>query len=115
MERERDIEKWLKKEIESLGGGFWKFTSPGRDGVPDRIAIFPDGRLVFVELKTTRGNPTTIQRYQMGLLLTMRQQVCIVRGKRAAMEFLKDMKRRSPFSIDYFPDGTRAMMASTEE
>ena len=115
MERERDIEKWLKMEIEGLGGEFWKFTSPGRDGVPDRIAMFPDGRLIFVELKTTRGNPTKIQRYQIGMLLMMRQQVCIVRGKRAAMEFLKDMKRRSPFSLDYFPDGTAWELVSTEE
>lgn len=115
MDRERDVEKWLKKEIESLGGEFWKFISPGRDGVPDRIAMFPDGRLVFVELKTTRGNPTKVQRYQIGMLLMIRQQVCIVRGKRAAKEFLTDMMGRSTLSIDYFPDGTRSMMVSTEE
>lgn len=110
MDRERDVEKWLKKEIEGLGGEFWKFISPGRDGVPDRIAMFPDGRLVFVELKTTKGKPTKIQRYQIGVLLAMRRQVCIVRGKRAAKEFLTDMMGRGTLSLDYFPDGSRMMI-----
>lgn len=110
MDRERDVEKWLKKEIEGLGGEFWKFTSPGRDGVPDRIAMFPDGRLVFVELKTTKGKPTKVQRYQIGVLLAMRRQVCIVRGKRAAKEFLEDMMGRGTLSLDYFSDGSRMMI-----
>lgn len=115
MEREKDIEAWIRRRVEDLGGEFWKFTSPGRDGVPDRIALFPDGRIVFVELKTERGQLSKIQRYQMRMLLMMRQQVCIVRGKRAAKEFLKDMKKRSPFSLDYFPDGTAWELVSTEE
>ena len=28
-----------------------KFTSPGLRGVPDRIALMPGGKVVFVELK----------------------------------------------------------------
>lgn len=115
MDRERDVEKWLKKEIEGLGGEFWKFTSPGRDGVPDRIAIFPDGRIVFVELKTERGRLSKVQAYVCKRLIDMRQQVCIVFGMKGAREFLTDMMGRSTLSIDYFPDGTGSIMVSTEE
>lgn len=105
MERERDIESRLRKQIEDMGGLFWKFTSPGNDGVPDRIAIFPDGRIVFVELKTARGVVSRIQSYQISRLVTMHQQVCIVRGVTGMMAFLRDMREHSVSSIDYDSDG----------
>ena len=34
-----------------MGGLALKFISPGYDGVPDRIVLFPGGRLAFVEVK----------------------------------------------------------------
>lgn len=95
MDRERDIEAWLRRRIEDLGGEFWKFTSPGRDGVPDRIAIFPDGRLVFVELKTERGRLSKVQAYVCKCLIDMHQRVCIVFGMEGAREFLQDMREAS--------------------
>ena len=49
--RERDIEQKLVKAVEHAGGKAWKFTSPGTDGVPDRILLFPSGRIAFAELK----------------------------------------------------------------
>lgn len=30
-----------------------KFTSPGLDGVPDRLLLFPGGRMAFVEVKAS--------------------------------------------------------------
>ena len=42
--REREIEKWLREQIKNLGGKALKFTSPGNDGVPDRIVFLPGGR-----------------------------------------------------------------------
>ena len=34
-----------------MGGLALKFVSPGYDGVPDRIVLFPGGRIAFVEVK----------------------------------------------------------------
>ena len=68
MEREKDIETRVKKGIEDAGGLFFKFTSPGNDGVPDRIAVLP-GRTVYVELKTKTGRLSKLQRYQIDRLL----------------------------------------------
>lgn len=95
MDRERYIEAWLRRRIEDLGGMFLKFTSPGNAGVPDRIAVFPDGRLVFVELKTANGKLSRIQKHVCGKLIDMNQQVCIVYGMDGAREFLQDMKDHS--------------------
>ena len=36
MEREKQIEKYLRLRIEERGGVCLKFVSPGQDGVPDR-------------------------------------------------------------------------------
>lgn len=89
--REREIEAWIKGEIEKLGGLWLKFVSPGNDGVPDRVAIFPDGRTVFVELKTAHGKLSEVQKYQIRQFLQRHQQVCLVYGDYAAREFVRDM------------------------
>ena len=49
--RESSVETKLCKFVKSLGGVAWKWVSPGRNGVPDRICLLPGGRVIFVELK----------------------------------------------------------------
>jgi hypothetical protein len=39
----------------------YKFSSPAKAGVPDRILIFPKGLVIFVELKATGAKPTALQ------------------------------------------------------
>lgn len=58
---ERDIEAHLVDQCKALGWGCYKFTSPGRRNVPDRIVIAPGGAVVFVELKAPGKRPTTGQ------------------------------------------------------
>ena len=48
---EKQIEQKLIKAVKALGGLCPKFTSPGFDGVPDRLVLLPKGRMAFVELK----------------------------------------------------------------
>lgn len=60
--RERDVEAWLRRQIENLGGKAMKFISPGNNGVPDRIVILPAGRIWFIELKKEGGRPSGIQK-----------------------------------------------------
>lgn len=54
--RESVIERRFKNEVEKRGGKAPKWVSPGHRGVPDRIAILPGGRTVYVELKAP-GKP----------------------------------------------------------
>lgn len=49
--RESSVERYLVKRVKELGGEAYKFVSPGRRGVPDRLVILPGGRLFFVECK----------------------------------------------------------------
>ncbi|OXE36925.1 MAG: nuclease [Phenylobacterium zucineum] len=49
--REVTVEAALTAAAKKAGGLALKWVSPGYTGVPDRIVFFPDGRIVFVELK----------------------------------------------------------------
>lgn len=49
--REKEIEAKLAAAVKHAGGIAPKFTSPGFDGVPDRLLLLPDGRLAFAEVK----------------------------------------------------------------
>lgn len=103
--KESEIEAWLKSRVEKLGGMFLKFTSPGNDGVPDRIVIMPAGICVFVELKTRKGKLSEIQKYQIRKLLDCCQQVAVVYGPDAAEDFLKDLQRHVVSSVAYYGKG----------
>lgn len=91
MERERDVEAWMRREVEKLDGMFVKLTSPSRDGMPDRMVILPGGRIVFVELKTVRGILSRIQEWQIGALRKRGVQVCVVYGRRGAEDMMEDL------------------------
>ena len=59
--REKIIEEKLTKAVKQNGGVFWKFTSPGTAGVPDRIVLMPGGRIAFVEVKAPGEKPRPLQ------------------------------------------------------
>lgn len=59
--REKDIEQKLVKAVKRIGGMCLKFTSPGFDGVPDRLVLLPLGRMAFVELKAPGKEPRPLQ------------------------------------------------------
>lgn len=48
---EKYIEQRLVTEVKKIGGLALKFSSPGFDGVPDRLILLPKGKMAFVELK----------------------------------------------------------------
>ena len=41
--REKEVEQKLIKAVRKAGGFCIKFTSPGFDGVPDRLVLFQKG------------------------------------------------------------------------
>ena len=49
--REKTIEQKLVKAVKNKGGLAPKFVAVGIDGMPDRLALLPGGRIAFVEVK----------------------------------------------------------------
>ena len=62
--RESVVEKKFAAEVKKRGGLAVKFVSPGFNGVPDRLVLFPGGRLAFVELKAPGENMRPLQQYR---------------------------------------------------
>lgn len=48
---EKYVEQKLVTKTKKMGGLAVKFVSPGLDGVPDRLILFPGGKVAFAELK----------------------------------------------------------------
>lgn len=59
--REKTIEQKFRMAVKAAGGLAVKFTSPGFDGVPDRMALLPDGKMAFVEVKAPGEKPRPLQ------------------------------------------------------
>ena len=63
--REKQVEERLRDRAKQHGGVAYKFTSPGRRSVPDRLMIVPGwawlGCTIFVEAKAPGQKPTKSQ------------------------------------------------------
>lgn len=88
MVRERDVEAWLRRQIEKRGGLCLKWVSPGNDGVPDRIIIMPHGLVFFAEIKTDEGRPSEKQTYMINKLRKLGCRSCFIYGKEGAEAFI---------------------------
>ena len=76
--RESEIEKKLVSHIKKLGGIAYKFSSPNRRSVPDRLCVMPNGRAFFVELKTKGKAPTPLQQHEHCLLRALGHTVLVI-------------------------------------
>jgi len=61
IESEKLLERKLRQKIDQLGGWSIKLLSSHITGLPDRLCLLPGGRVIFVEVKTTRKKPKKIQ------------------------------------------------------
>ena len=78
MVRERDIERALITAVRKTGGLCLKFVSPGWDGAPDRICLWPGGKIKFVELKKPGAKPRPLQVKRMEQLRKLGFDVAVV-------------------------------------
>lgn len=89
---EKEIEDWLNKEIEKMGGQAFKFVSPGNPGVPDRIYILPEGKVWFVELKQQSGKVASIQKWQRDRIIGMGCNYRLIKGMEDARAYVGEIK-----------------------
>ena len=93
---EKAIEHHLGALVRLGGGLFWKFTSPGRQGVPDRMIVTPQGKIVFVELKTEDGRLSAIQRRTIAQMQAVHADVRVVYGLQEAEALAYELFPRLP-------------------
>lgn len=87
-ESEDRVETSLVNRIRHAGGKAYKFTSPGTGGVPDRIVVL-NGSVWFIELKSTEGRPTNLQKKRIRELARMGAKVTVLGSCSEVDEFVK--------------------------
>jgi hypothetical protein len=87
--KEKIVENHFVWAIERIGGKTYKFTSPGRKGVADRIACLPDGNTWFVELKTKGGRLSVLQKMFMSDMALLNQKYACLWTIEQVDEWLK--------------------------
>jgi hypothetical protein len=86
--REKSVEQHLIDRVEALGGIAPKWVSPGNNGVPDRIVIFPD-MLTFVETKAPDGRLSGPQKTQHKRLKKLGWEVVVIWTKEQVDTFVE--------------------------
>lgn len=88
---EKEVEGKLTEGIRKMGGRAYKWVSPGANGVPDRIVILPQGRIIFVELKTETGRLSKLQKLQHAILKRLGCDVRVLYGADDVAAFLAEI------------------------
>ena len=78
---EKEVEAYLVKRVKEMDGIAYKFTSPQRRSVPDRIVVLKGKHLFFVELKSTVGKVTEGQEREIAKLRDLGQRVFVCNSK----------------------------------
>lgn len=78
---ERDIERYLVRRTIEHGGVAYKWVSPGRVGVADRIVLLPGGVVWFVELKTATGRLSPWQKVFAAEMRRMGMNYIVIKSK----------------------------------
>ena len=89
--RERTLERKLTQSVANMGGLALKFVSPGMSGVPDRLLLFPDGKIAFVEMKAPGKHPTKLQRLRHAQLRDLGFRVYVIDSVHQIGEMLHEI------------------------
>lgn len=88
---ESSIEVRLRNKAKKMGGLALKFTVPGKNGMPDRIVLLPDGQVRFVELKKPGGKLEKLQQKRARMLRAMGFKVYCLDSSQAVDEFIREV------------------------
>lgn len=91
--RERDIEAYLRDQVKAMGGWAPKWTSPGNNGVPDRIIFLPGGIIALAELKAPGEKPTPLQLVQHKRLCALGCDVRVIDNKEKVDALLRELRQ----------------------
>ena len=91
--REKDVEQALVQAVKKIGGICPKFVSPGTNGMPDRIALLPGGRMGFIEVKAPKQKPRPLQERQHQRLRALGFPVFVLDDPEKIEEILAEIRR----------------------
>ncbi|MEA4824085.1 MAG: VRR-NUC domain-containing protein [Clostridiaceae bacterium] len=91
--REKQIERKLVNAVKAAGGIAPKFVSPGYDGMPDRLLLFPGGKMAFVEVKAPEEKPRPLQTARHRMLRKLGFKVYVLDDEQQIGGILDEINR----------------------
>ncbi len=88
---EGQVEEYLVEKSEERGYLCYKWVSPGRRGVPDRILI-GNGHVIFVELKSSVGVLSKSQQLMIPRLREHGADVRVIRSRSEVDALLEELE-----------------------
>lgn len=95
---ENSIEKRLVTEVERVGGWCLKLPAIHNAGLPDRICLFPGGRILFVELKAPGKKPRKIQLFMHRKIRALGFRVEVADTPEQIKKIIKEYEEQCKFS-----------------
>ena len=91
---EKEIEQYLVKTVECMGGKAFKFNSLSNRGVSDRIVCLPNGDTWFVELKSPTGRLSALQAVFARDMAKLNQKYALINSKEAVDRWACDLIKK---------------------
>lgn len=110
---ESAVEAYLDKRVRQIGGRTFKFT--GDRGTPDRVVVFPYGRVFFVELKQLGKKPDPMQVLWHGRALQMGHVVHVIDSREMVDDFIQWVMEEDVRAPEAVTDEYRAMQRRYKE
>lgn len=85
--RESKIERAVCAYAKKKGMEVYKFVSPGRSGVPDRIFIH-HGSILFIEFKAPGQKPRPLQQHEIDKLVKHNMMTAVVDDEQKGIDLV---------------------------
>lgn len=92
IDSEKLVERKLVELVKAHGGMCIKLLCDQLIGLPDRLCLFPNGEVVFVELKTTGRKPSRIQVFMHKKLRALGFRVEVIDTIQGVIDFVNSIK-----------------------
>lgn len=89
--QEARIESYFKNQIEKIGGKAFKLTSPGTTGLPDRMVLLPEGKIIFAELKAPGKKLRPLQVHRVNQIRALGFRVDVINSKEDVDKFVRSV------------------------
>ncbi len=91
IDSEKLVERKLAELVKACGGMCIKLLCDQLIGLPDRLCLFPNGEVIFVELKTTGRKPSRIQVFMHKKLRALGFRVEVIDTIQGVIDFVNSI------------------------
>lgn len=92
VDSEKVVERKLVEAVKANGGMCIKLLCDQLTGLPDRMCLFQNHKIVFVELKTTGKKPKCIQLFIHNKLRNLGFRVEVIDTVKGVNDFINSIK-----------------------